>query len=467
MAFDSIKKAAAEFALDKAVKYLTKDPEKNLFTILNILEKAAIIPYHKDMVKAVRNHFQNNPQVMEQAKRVASNPKMLYNLLNSWVINGTFLARPKREKIGRELGVLVPAAILIDPTSACNLRCDGCWAGEYSKADRLEPELFNRIINEAREIGIHWIVLSGGEPFCYPYLLDVLAEHPDCVFMAYTNGTLIDEKVADRLAELANFSPAFSLEGWRDKTDARRGPGTFDKVMKAMDLLRERGVFFGASITAMRNNVEELFSDEFMDFLAEKGCIYVWSFHYIPIGRNPNVELMLTPEQRLWLIDRVRELRKTKPMLIADFWNDGEYTKGCIAGGRQYFHINAAGEVEPCAFVHFAIDNIRDKSLKEVLRNPFFKAYQKNVPFNENYLAPCPIIDAPAALRKMVKECGAHPTHKGADQVLEGEIAEYLDTLSNRWLHLANEYGKEHPCCFHRPEGERKEEAREEISARQ
>ncbi|RJX24170.1 MAG: radical SAM protein [Dethiobacter sp.] len=440
MAFDSVKKVAAEFALDRAINYITKDPEKNLSTLLDFIEKVAIAPDHKEAVKKLKAHFKNNPQIMAQTRRIASNPKMLYNLFNSWVIDGTFLGRPKREKLSRELGINIPALILIDPTSACNLRCEGCWAGEYSKTDHLEPELFSRIISEAKELGIHWIVLSGGEPFCYPYLLDVVADHPESVFMVYTNGTLINEKVADRLAELANLSPAFSLEGWREHTDTRRGTGTFDKVINAMDLLRERGVFFGASVTSMRNNIYELFSTEFIDFLVEKGVTYMWSFHYIPVGRDPNVELMLIPEQRLWMLERVRELRRTKPVFIADFWNDGEYTGGCIAGGRQYFHINAAGDVEPCAFVHFAVDTIKDKSLKEVLGNPLFKAYQREHPFNKNHLAPCPIIDSPGALRKMVRECGAHPTHKGAEQVLGGEVAEYLDDNSQRWLQLADEF---------------------------
>ncbi|NMB42440.1 MAG: radical SAM protein [Firmicutes bacterium] len=440
MAFESVKKIAAEYALDKAINYITKDPEKNLLTLMDFIEKVAIAPDHKEAVKKLKDHFKGNSQIMEQTRRLASNPKMLYNLFNSWVINGTFLGRPQREKLSKEIGVNIPGLILIDPTSACNLRCHGCWAGEYSKADRLEPELFSRIISEAKELGIHWIVLSGGEPFCYPHLLDVVGDHPESVFMVYTNGTLIDEKVADRLADLANLSPAFSLEGWREKTDARRGEGTFDKVIRSMDLLRERGVFFGTSVTSMRNNIHELFSTEFIDFLVEKGATYMWSFHYIPIGREPDVNLMLTPEQRLWALGRVRELRNSKPLLIADFWNDGEHTKGCIAGGRQYFHINAAGDVEPCAFVHFAADNIKGKSLKEVLGNPLFRAYQREQPFNENHLAPCPIIDSPEILRKMVKECGARPTHKGAEQVLQGEVARYLDDSSQRWLQMANDY---------------------------
>ena len=440
MDFDDFKKGAAGYALEKAINYITKDPEHNLMALINIAEKAAVVPDHKIALSKLKAHFQKSPHIMEQTRRVAGNPKMLYNFFNSWVISATLLGKPIREKMAAKLGVSVPMAILIDPTSACNLRCQGCWAGEYSKGDHLQPELFNRIIWEAKDLGIHWFVLSGGEPFCYPHLYDVIEEHPDSAFMAYTNGTLIDEKAADRLANIANLSPAFSLEGWREQTDGRRGAGTFDKAMKAMDLLRERGVFFGASVTAMRNNVEKIFSEEFIDFLVEKGATYVWSFHYIPIGRNPDLNLMLTPEQRLGLIDRVSELRRTRPIFIADFWNDGDYTKGCIAGGKQYFHINAAGDVEPCAFVHFAVDNIKGKSLQEVLQNPLFKAYQQNQPFNNNHLAPCPIIDAPEALRTIVKNSGARPTHKGADDVLEGEAAAYLNDVSDKWRELADDY---------------------------
>jgi hypothetical protein len=94
--------------------------------------------------------------------------------------------------------------------------------------------------------------------------------------------------------------------------------------------------------------------------------------------------------------------------------------------------------VEPCAFVHFAVDNIREKSLKEVLKNPLFTAYQKAQPFSKNMLCPCPIIDEPDALRQIVKETGAHPTHEGADTVLNGEIAGFLDERSANWKKVAD-----------------------------
>ncbi len=158
---------------------------------------------------------------MAQIRRLVKNPRMLRNFVSIWVVNAMLLGGPRRNVLMKKLGIHIPSLILVDPTSACNLRCTGCWAGEYEKTDQLEPELLDRLFTEAKELGIYWIVFSGGEPFAYPHLLDVVARHPDMGFMAYTNGTLITDEVADRLAELANFSPAFSLEGWREQTDAR------------------------------------------------------------------------------------------------------------------------------------------------------------------------------------------------------------------------------------------------------
>ncbi len=230
-------------------------------------------------------------------------------------------------------------------------------------------------------MGIYFIVLSGGEPTVYPYLFDIFEKHDDVGFMMYTNGTLIDDEFADKLLKIGNVTPAISLEGFKEKTDQRRGKGVFDKVMSAMDKLKKRGIVFKTSVTATNNNVDELFSDEFIDLMIEKGAIYMWSFHYIPIGRNPNLDLMLNPEQRYKLAKRVNELRNSKPLFVMDFWNDGTYSQSCIAAGKRYFHINAKGKAEPCAFVHFAVDNVKDKLLRKILQNPLFKSYKKKTTF--------------------------------------------------------------------------------------
>lgn len=438
-----LKRVVGEFAIDRVVDHLARDPENALPKLLDFADRVAQSPGHHAGIAGLRQRLSGDPQVAAQARRILTNPHVVKRILNTWVLNAILLGNPKRQQRMKELNLHIPTAILIDPTSACNLRCTGCWAGSYRQADRLEPELLDRILDEAEDLGIYWIVLSGGEPFAYKELLDVVERHPNLAFMAYTNGTLIDDRVADRLAELGNFSPAISLEGWEEQTDARRGPGVFAKVMAAMDRLLQRGVLFGASVTVTRHNVDLLYSDEFIDFLINKGALYVWSFHYIPIGRGPDTDLMLLPEQRAWLVRRVNDLRHTKPLLIADFWNDGHVVGGCIAGGRTYFHINAAGDIEPCAFVHFATDNIRNLSLAQALRNPVFAAYQKRQPFAANHYAPCPIIDNPQSLRDIVAESGARPTHVGAEDVLTGATAAFLDQRSAEWHRVADQLEEE------------------------
>ena len=256
-------------------------------------------------------------------------------------------------------------------------------------------------------------------------------KYDDMVFLAFTNATLITEETVKNMKDCANFTVAISLEGLKESTDQRRGEGTYDKVMHAMDLLREGGIPFGVSTCYTRYNVEEVGSDEYVQTLIDKGAYFNWYFTYVPVGKDADISMMATPEQREYMFHRVDELRRTKDLFLIDFWNDGIYSGGCIAGGRRYLHINAAGDVEPCAFIHYAVDNIKEKSLKEWLTADLMKAYQKRQPFNENLLLPCPLIDNPHKLVEIVEESNAHFTQSNEDGLYE--IAKNLKPDSEEW----------------------------------
>ena len=169
-------------------------------------------------------------------------------------------------------------------------------------------------------------------------------------------------------------------------------------------------MFFGVSSAATRSNMDIVSSDEFIDMLTEKGSKLSWYFIYMPVGKEPDVNMMLTPEQRIELGRRVRHIRTEKPYFAIDFFNDAPYVGGCIAGGRRYLHINAAGDVEPCVFIHYSNANIHDVSLLDALRSPLFMKYYEGQPFNDNYLKPCPMLENPDVLPKMVAETGATST---------------------------------------------------------
>ena len=169
-----------------------------------------------------------------------------------------------------------------------------------------------------------------------------------------------------------------------------------DRVMEAMDKLKAHGQIFGTSICYTRANIETVTSDEFLDMIIEKGCRYAWYFHYMPVGNDAAVELLPTKEQREYIYHRIREIRAVeggKPIFAFDFQNDGEYVGGCIAGGRNYCHINPNGDVEPCVFIHYSSANIKEVSLLEALQQPLFMAYREGQPFNENHLRPCPMLE--------------------------------------------------------------------------
>jgi MoaA/NifB/PqqE/SkfB family radical SAM enzyme len=338
-------------------------------------------------------------------------------MIENFMINVCIKGSNRRNEVENEHGISVPALIVISPSMACNLNCYGCYAGEYakSKENMLSRETMSRILREAKELGIYFITITGGEPFFYPPLFDLFAEHNDMYFQIYTNGTLIDKDVARRLAEVGNAFPCISVEGFEKETDARRGKGAFARVIAAMQNLKEAGALYGYSATVTRDNNEFLVSDEFVDFYIQQGCFLGWYFNYVPIGRKPDVNLMPTPEQRDYRRNRLDDMRRNKPIFLADFWNDGHLVGGCIAGGRDYFHINNKGDVEPCVFCHFTVDNIHQKSLFEVLCSDFFKAIQKRQPYTTNHLRPCMLIDNPQVIRDVVRECGARPSHPGAE----------------------------------------------------
>ena len=158
-------------------------------------------------------------------------------------------------------------------------------------------------------------------------------------------------------------------------------------------------------------------SDEFYDWLVDKGVLFAWYFHYMPVGNDAVPQLMPTPAQREMMYDRVRYCRRTKPLFAIDFQNDGEYVGGCVAGGRRYLHINANGDVDPCVFIHYSDSNIREKTLLECLQSPLFMAYHENQPFNENHLRPCPMLENPQKLREMVAKTQAKSTDMQSQRV--------------------------------------------------
>ena len=399
-------------ALNRITRFYNPDEYSEL---LDRTRKAIENPDHKWVNFLTTLVKETDPHVMQT---------MVLNVGYEIYLRGMSTIHKNREKYNCN----IPYAVLFDPTNACNMHCKGCWSGTYGKKDNLSYETMDRIVSESKELGTHMFLLTGGEPMVRKNDIFRLAEkHYDCEFVIFTNSTFINDEVCKKCVELGNIIFLVSIEGTPETNDARRGDGHFQTVMDAMDLLKKYGLFYGISVCYTKYNVDAISNDDFFELITSKGARTGLFFHYMPVGANAVTDLLPTPEQREYIYNRLKAIRKEdSPIQFfpMDFQNDGEYVGGCIAGGREYFHINAAGYAEPCVFIHYSDSSIYDYSILEILKRPLFMAYRQGQPFNENHLRPCPMLENPEMLRDIVKRTGSFDTNN--------EVGETVDHLCDK-----------------------------------
>ena len=445
----TMKENVQAFAVKQILHYLDEEPQTALPKLLDWAEKfdknsrsaRTLKPF-----RAILNDPDNNWNKLLMSLWTDIDPEVRKTFFENFVVNAALIGTPRQDKTKEEHGCNVPWAILMDLTSACNLKCTGCWAAEYGQKLNLEYEVLDDVIRQGTQMGTYMYIFSGGEPLVRKADIIRLCEaHPDCMFLAFTNGTLIDEKFADEMLRVKNFVPAISIEGFEEATDFRRGQGTYQKVMQAMQLLKEKKLPFGASCCYTSQNIESLSCEEYMDMLVDSGAKFAWFFHYMPIGNEAVPSLLPSPQQREMMYHRIRAYRKTKPIFTIDFQHDGEFVHGCIAGGRGYLHINANGDIEPCAFIHYADSNIKTHSLLEAYKRPLFMAYHNNQPFNNNMLRPCPMLENPECLRAMVISSAAHSTDMQSPEDINDLYCK-CKPYAEQWEPKANElWNESHP----------------------
>lgn len=426
-------------AIELALRRTNKERQKAMLQFIGLAEKKLGDVWKQESYDQLRSIFKDkDSKWMQFTNHLLDDidPKVVkmaaLNLGYEAGFKGYHTAQANSEKYDCN----IPWIILFDPTSACNLHCTGCWASEYGNRLNLSYEDMDNVITQAEELGTHAFLMTGGEPLVRKDdIIRLCEKHKKSEFQIFTNGTLIDDAFCKEMLRVGNLMVSVSIEGFEKENDGRRGKGVYQKVLHAMDLMRENKLLFGTSICYTSQNYKTVTSDEFLDLLIEKGASFIWYFHYMPVGNDASVDLLLNPEQREYMYHRVREIRGLeggKPIFAIDFQNDGDRVGGCIAGGKYYCHINSNGDVEPCVFIHYSNANIHEKTWLECLQQPLFRAYRKNQPFNENMLQPCPMLENPEILERMVKETGAIST--------DLESPETCEHLCGKCHHYAKEW---------------------------
>ena len=279
-------------ALKTAFGYIEKDPERNMLKLMEWVDRLAgegpdSFQPQREAFRYVLEHPDNNMYklIMDIFQNVDND--VLKAVFENFFLNANLIGWPRQEEMRKKYGCNIPWAILLDPTSACNLHCTGCWAAEYGNKLNLTFDEIDGIIRQGKELGVYMYIYTGGEPLVRKKDLIALCEkHSDCQFLAFTNATLIDDAFADDMLRVRNFMPAISLEGFESATDGRRGDGVYRKVVRAMSILREKRLPFGISACYTSQNLDSISSEAFIDQLTAWGAKFIWYFHYMPVGND-------------------------------------------------------------------------------------------------------------------------------------------------------------------------------------
>ena len=301
----------------------------------------------------------------------------------------------RRRQAAAERGEHVPPFLIASITSLCNLHCAGCYArsldfcGDGTPVEQMSGGEWGTVFRQARDLGVGFILLAGGEPLVRWDVIEEAAAVPEILFPVFTNGTLLSDGALDYFAGHRNLLPVLSIEGGRKTTDRRRGAGVYDRLQAAVRGMEERRVAFAVSVTVTKENLEEVLSDAFLDRLAGEGCKGVVYVEYVPT--HPGTEVLAPDDgDRETMARRLDELRQNGcPLLLISFPGDEKSSGGCLAAGRGFFHINSHGGAEPCPFSPYSDVSVRGGSLSDALASPLFRALRRGELLTEDHDGGC------------------------------------------------------------------------------
>lgn len=318
------------------------------------------------------------------------------------------IASSRRDELESN-GEHIPPFLIASITSSCNLRCAGCYAraikscADADISGQLTSDEWKRIFIEARELGISFIILAGGEPMVRKDIIEAAGAVPEIMFPIITNGTLINDEYIKLFNKKRNLVPIISIEGGKELTDKRRGKGIYEKISGSFSKLKENRIITGASVTVTKENLDEVFSDEYIDALSEKGCSVILFIEYVDVSGES--DLSIGNKERAIMDERIGALReKHNDMLLVAFPGDERKAGGCLAAGRGFFHINSRGGAEPCPFSPYSDVNIKDTSLRAVLSSELFRKLNESELLSKEHTGGCVLFEQDNDVRQMLAQ---------------------------------------------------------------
>jgi MoaA/NifB/PqqE/SkfB family radical SAM enzyme len=343
-------------------------------------------------------------------------PRLAWKAGHLWVYRGVRAVAAYKERVRR--GELFPPFLFLALTSACNLRCRGCWIENQGPVEQLLPAEVDGVIAAGKRQGAYFYTLLGGEPMLWAPLWDLIARHPDCYFQIITNGMFLGPENVTRIRAAGNVTPLVSLDGTEVNNDVRRGSGVFQEAMAGLARLRQAKILFGVATTVTAGNLDEVASDRYVREMIRAGAMYLWYYVYRPVGADPAPEFCLSRPQMIQLRRRLLALRRRHPILLVDTYWDAAGAAVCPAAVGLGFHIGPRGGIQPCPPLGLACQNVREHQgdlFRSINESRFLRGFQE---FVRRRTRGCVILEHPGELAEFLRQSGA-VDESGRDQLAE------------------------------------------------
>lgn len=304
----------------------------------------------------------------------------------------------------------IPIFLIASITSTCNLHCIGCYSrangacNDNNPTNQLSSEEWENIFKQARDIGISFIVLAGGEPLLRKDVIIKASHYPEIMFPIFTNGTILNNEYLKIFDENRNLVPIISIEGNEEITDSRRGKGVYKRLQDSINLLRKNNIIFGTSLTFTKRNITTILSNDFINQLHKLGCKVIFFIEYVPMNKETN-NIAPGDEERKILSNKIKHLRnKHKDMLFMSFPGDEKTSGGCLAAGRGFFHINSHGDAEACPASPYSDINVKNTSILEALDSNLFKTLREGNLLIEDHEGGCVLFEHKEEVEEIINK---------------------------------------------------------------
>ncbi len=345
------------FIVANIVEILKEDPDNGVDKLYEMSGTFITDPQIKGVIDQIKMYYDTHPAIKRYVKNMMynTNKTCLNHFLQNVAVKELWEGISTREEMSKKYSVAIPNALVLDLGMTCPLSGRGCTC-RPQPGNVMPVSEVHRLVGEARDLGVHIVVLTGGDPFLEERLFSVYEAYDDVEFIVLTTGLAVTSVVAQRIAKLGNVLPLVILEGTQalDST-------TQQTVLRSLDIMKTNGILFGILTPVTPKNVAQVTTDEFILPLIRKGSRlngYVISLR--------QTEAPWSHEALIDLEEHISFIRQTRPYVTV-LLETNQMTKRCAVGSLA-FHYGFDGQDQVLVFPRVTTTQTVNQPLIQVLR---------------------------------------------------------------------------------------------------